>query len=92
MGRVSKRDLQMLLKANPGYFHELAPYALALGVDKTFARRFGRLRLPECTYLIAGQQRQMTATEWAQMLRATVDALERRARWLPIERSLGKVR
>ena len=92
MGRVSKRELQMLLKANPGYFHELAPYALALGVDKTFARRFGRLRLPECTYLIAGQQRQMTATEWAQMLRATVDALERRARWLPIERSLGKVR
>lgn len=90
MGRVSKRELQQLLKANPSYFHELAPYALALGVDKTFARRFGRLRLPECTYLIVGQQRQMTASEWAQMLRSTVDALEARARRLPLERLLGK--
>lgn len=90
MGRVSKRELQQLLKANPSYFHELAPYALALGVDKAFAHRFGRLRLPECTYLICGQRRQMTAAEWAAMLRATVDGLEARAKRLPFERLFGK--
>ncbi len=90
MGRARKKELQQLLKANPGYFHELAPYALAMGRDKTFARRFGRLRLPECTYLICGNRRQMTAAEWAALLRATVDTLDARAKKLPLERLLGK--
>lgn len=86
MGTVSKDELQRLLKANPGYFYELAPYALALGVDGTFARRFGRLRLPECTYLISGTHSQMTATEWAALLRTTVDTLDAKAKRLPFER------
>ena len=90
MGRVSKRELQQLLKTDPSYFHELAPYALALGVDRTFARRFGRLRLPECTYLICADHRQMTASEWAALLRTTVNTLDARARRLPLERLTGR--
>lgn len=90
MARVSKRELQQLLKANPSYFHELAPYALALGMDKIFAHHFGRLRLPECTYLICGNHRQMTASEWAALLRSTVDTLDARAKRLPLERIFGK--
>ena len=86
MRTVSKKELQRLLKVNPGYFHELAPYALALDADRSFARRFGRLRLPECTYLICGMRGQMTAAEWARMLRATVQTLDARAKRLPLEK------
>lgn len=90
MGRVNKRELQQLLKSNPSYFHELVPYALALGVDKIFARRFGRLRLAECNYLVGTVQRQMTASEWAELLRSTVDTLDARAKRLPFERLTGR--
>lgn len=90
MRTVSKQELQRMLKANPGYFHDLAPYALALGVDQTFARRFGRLRLPECNYLISGSRTQMTAAEWATLLRTAVDTLDAKAKRLPLERLTGR--
>lgn len=90
MGKVSKRELQQYLKNDPGYFHDLAPYALALGVDKRFARRFGRLRLPECTYLIQSHQRLATAGEWAQLLRQTVKDMDAKAHRLPLDRLRGR--
>lgn len=86
MRTVSKKELQRLLKVNPGYFHQLAPYALALDVDRRFARRFARLRLPECTYLISGTNPQMTAAEWAKLLRTTVQTLDAKANRLPLEK------
>ena len=82
MRRVGKQDLQRLLKGNPNYFYELAPYALALGMDKTFARRFGRLRMVECTYLIRSRNGLMTASEWAALLRTTVNTLDARSKRL----------
>lgn len=90
MCSVPKQELQRLLSTNPEYFHELAPYALALGVDGAFARRFGRLRLPECTYLICHNPTQMTAAEWADLLRRTVQKLDAKAKRLPIDRLMGK--
>ena len=80
MRRAGKQELMRLLKANPNYFYDLAPYALALGLDKTFARRFGRLRMVECTYLLQGSGGMMTASEWAAMLRRTVNALDARSK------------
>lgn len=90
MRSVSKQELQRLLKANPNYFYELAPYALALGLDKTFARRFGRLRMPECTYLIQPNRGLMTATEWAALLRSTVAQLDARSKRLFWEKLTGR--
>ncbi len=90
MRSVSKTELQRLLKQNPNYFYELAPYALALGLDKTFARRFGRLRMPECTYLIKGTNGLMTASEWAALLRNTVDRLDERSRRVFWEKLTGR--
>lgn len=90
MRKVSKKDLQLMLKRNPGYFHQLAPYALAMDTDRAFARRFARLRLPECTYLVSGMRGQMTAAEWAKLLRTTVATLDRKATLLPLERMLGR--
>lgn len=90
MGSVSKQELHRLLKANPGYFHERAPYALALGMDRRFARRFERLRLPECSYLTSPNKQQMTASEWAQLLRTTVRALDAKAQRLFFDKLTGK--
>lgn len=87
---ASKSELQRLLRYDSVYFYEVAPYALALGVDKPFAKRFGRLRLPECTYLTGPVQGQMTAVEWAKFLRTTVDKLDARASRLPLERLMGR--
>jgi hypothetical protein len=80
------QDLPRLHKVNPNYFHELAPYALSLGLEKTFARHFDRLKLQECNYLIVGNRRQMTASEWARALRSVVDTLDAKAKRLPLER------
>lgn len=90
MHRVSKKELQQILKQNPGYFHQLAPYALAMDADRAFARRFARLRLVECTYLVSGMRGQMTAAEWAKLLRTTVDTLDQKANRLPLERITGR--
>lgn len=90
MRKVSKQELHQILKRNPSYFHQLAPYALAMDTDKAFARRFARLRLGECTYLVSGMRGQMTATEWAKLLRTTVQTLDRKADRLPIERLTGR--
>lgn len=75
-----KKELLRLMKANPGYFHEVAPYAYAMGVDRLFAARFGRLRIPECPYLTAGGKKQMTASQWSEQLRKTVAAMDAKAR------------
>lgn len=82
----SKQDMAQLLKGNPNYFHELLPYALAMGLDRTFARHFDQLQLQECNYLIVSSQRQRTASEWARVLRRAVEALDAKADRLPLER------
>lgn len=79
MRTAAKPELQRLLKANPGYFHEMVPYALALGADKAFAARFERLRMPECSYLVCHRS-QMTAAEWAAVLRKAVDRMDAKAK------------
>ena len=90
MYSVSKKELQRLLKVNAGYFHELAPYALALDADRAFARRFAHLRLQECTYLIGPVSNQMNAAEWAAMLRNVVNILDAKATKMPLERITGR--
>ena len=87
---VTKEELQRILKSNPDYFFSLAPYALALGVDRQFAARFGNIRLPACPYLTAGMDGHMTAVEWSKRLRDAVNALDERQRQLAVERLLGK--
>lgn len=83
---ASTQELAQLLKGNPNYFFELAPYALALDADRQFARRFDPLKLQECNYLIVGNRRHMPASEWARVLRTTVDTLDAKAKRLPLER------
>ncbi len=76
-------DLQQLLQRNPNYFYQLAPYALAMGVDRNFARRFGKLPLPDCGCFVTDGPRDMTASQWAARLRRTADLLNASQKRLP---------
>jgi len=85
---VNKDQLQRILKSNPDYYYELAPFALALGVDKVFAKRFEHMHQPNCTYLITGIETNRTAEEWYPLLREAVDSLNARAKRLKFEKFL----
>ena len=87
---VPKEQLQKILRANPDYYFSLVPYALALGVDRQFSKRFGGLRLPACPYLTTGMDGHMTAAEWDRLLRDVVRALDERQQQLFWERLTGR--
>lgn len=74
---VRTPELQQRMLKNADYFYEMAPYALALGLDRQFARRFGKLQLPESSYLDVGTDRPMTAKQWAAELRYAADILNK---------------
>lgn len=87
--REYKERHQTAQHQNPSYYYDLAPYALALGVDKAFARRFERMELPPCSWLRC-QVNGRTAEAWRPVLRETVDIMEGRPTGL--ERTfLGRV-
>ena len=70
-------ELQQRMLKNADFFYEMAPYALALGLDRGFARRFGKMQLPESSYLDVGTNRPMTAKQWAAELRYAADILNK---------------
>ena len=43
--------MQKLQEQNPDYFYEMIPYAMAMGIERQFARRFGKKSLPGCLWL-----------------------------------------
>ena len=68
------------MERNPDFFFELAPYALALGAESGFAKRFGRRIMPQCGYLEAGRSEKRTAQEWAYLMRQTAEKLDNGAK------------
>lgn len=87
--REYKERHQSAQHQNPSYYYDLAPYALALGVDGAFARRFEKMELPPCAYLrcrVPGGR----AVDFQKILRETVDLMDGRPTGL--ERSfLGRM-
>ncbi len=83
-------ELQRMLQGNPNYFYELVPYALAMGVDKSFAKRFGKEPLPDQSFLIAGRSREMNASEVADCLRRVADSLNALQKKLPYQQLTGR--
>lgn len=72
----SNFDLQQLQQKNPNYFYEMIPYALAMGIDRKFARRFdNKTALPECLWLRNAPR--MNAQQCAAKLRQIADILDR---------------
>lgn len=75
---VSTRDLAEILRHNPDYYFALAPYAMALGVDKPFARQFGSEKLSPCPYLIVNHEAPTTARQWNRLLREAISVMDER--------------
>ena len=83
---VTKDELQRIMKVNPDYYHEMAPYAMALGVDQIFAKRFERLHQPHCTYLHTAKETSRTAADWNELLHSAVETLDARQKRLRFEK------
>ena len=83
-------DAKRLLQSDPEYFFRMAPYAMALGVSKPFARAFGRRKLVQCPYFITRVQGKRTAVEWMNLMTKAVAIMDDRwqrsqkARWLAV--------
>lgn len=73
---TNRKKLAAIQKSNPYFYYSLAPYAYALGVDKRFAAKMGKLRLPQCTFLVSGVDGHLTAAEWNRILREAVEAMD----------------
>ena len=86
---ISEEDLDRNMENNPDYFFDMMPFAIALGVDAKFAKRFGKRNVGHCTYMAARQDRRRDAVEWALLMRKTADRMDRRQRkmllrkWFP---------
>jgi len=78
--RLSKKQLQYICRQNPDYFHMLAPYALALGVDKGFAKHFGHQPMPDCPYMSGVAVGRMRAEQWSKVMRSVIGAMEAKSR------------
>lgn len=89
MRKAGKKDLRRILNANRNYYFELAPYALVFGLDKQFALKFGKARLPACTWLDTGTDIR-TASEWYPQLRKVYQAMHRERKPTLAERIFGK--
>lgn len=72
---VSRDELGRICQNNPEYFHQMFPYALALGVDKAFAKRFGSLNIGKCPYVETGFDNDMRAKQWDSLLRRVYTAM-----------------
>ena len=90
---VSQTNLERICKEDPDYFFSMAPYAMALGVDKRFARQFGSRRIDRCPYLTTGMDGHRTAKEWNELVCRTLEIMEGPSRISLIEklrRAFGK--
>lgn len=89
MRKAGPSEVRRILSSNRNYYFELAPYALALGVDKTFAEKFGNARLPACTWLVSSTDPR-TAPQWYLQLRKVYKAMTRDRKPTLAERIFGK--
>lgn len=81
---VTFGELQRILEHNPDYYFDLAPDALALGVNKIFAKQFKDEKMTECPYLQVAGSKAATAKEWDQYLRQVVrqlDVARQKVKW-----------
>lgn len=83
-GKLTVKDIQALCHENPEVFFDMAPYAIALGCDGSFARKFGKSRMPVCPYIQASNVRGLTARQWDQLMRGILEGMSARQRKNPL--------
>ena len=83
---VERAEIKRIQENDPEYFYNLMPFALALGVDGAFARRFDKKKMPDCPYFTCGVQTKMTAEEWARFFRETARLMDERQKRMDFEK------
>ena len=83
--KYDQKQLQQRCYDNPEFFFDIAPFAIALGCDNTFARKFGKSRLPVCPYIQAANTRGLTAKQWSQLMHAILEGMTARQRKRPVD-------
>lgn len=89
---ISRLQVDYVCQHNPDYFFDLAPYAIALGVDKRFASKFGKMPLDTCPYLIAPVSGRLTAAQWSDILSQTLRLMDGKHRRLALDNILSILR
>ena len=82
---VNAQQMLLICRNNPDYFHQMMPYAIALGVDKRFAKGFGKLPIGPCPYISIGTESTMRATQWRSIYRRVLGAMSAREQNLWLE-------
>ena len=75
---LTREQLQEICRSNPDYFHQMMPYAIALGVDKRFAKRFGKNAIEQCPYISVGADSTLRALQWRDMMRRVLAGMSTR--------------
>lgn len=80
---ISKEELKRLCGNDPDYFHRMFPYAMALGVERAFSKKFGKISVGICPYVDAGVEHNMRAAQWCEWLRRVYRSMNahRQDRW-----------
>lgn len=87
---IPKEELERNTRLNPEFFFEMMPFALAMGVDKSFAGQFGKKKQDQCPYLVMGKVGRRGAQEWAAIMRETAERMDQRhkkmdrEKWMPV--------
>ena len=87
--RMPRGEISRLLKNDPDYFFNMAPYALALGVIRPFSLSFGRRMLDQCPYLMTQVHGKRTAEEWGDLMASVADLMDTKSRQMQLERLLS---
>jgi len=86
---VSPEQLRQICQNNPDYFHQMMPYAMALGVDKAFAGRFGKMNVGQCPYISVGTESTMRAEQWHGLMRRVLAGMNTKPEQTRTERVLS---
>lgn len=80
LSKVTTAELRRILTRDPDYYFTLAPFAIALGIDRVFSHRFDDLPMESCLYLSDDRRTPKTASQWNKLLREVVTVLDARQR------------
>ena len=83
--RTSAQEMARICQENPGYYHDLAPYAFALGANHKFAKAFGKQHT-FCPYILDAKEPSMTANNWDLYLQNLLEAMASRSRTRYLEK------
>ena len=83
---ITREDIDRLMKTDPDYFFNLAPFALAMGIIRPFGRNFGSKKMNSCPYLAMDLHGRRSADDWAELLAMTADMIDQRYRRMEIEK------